>query len=107
QLAKAIGSGDLSDAQQAYATLTQTQGNTPGSNANSPFGQALTQIGQALQNGDLAGAQKALDALRSQTQGAHHHHHHGGHHSSGGESTAATPPTSSNSGASTNVDVTA
>ena len=59
QLVSALNSGNLQDAQQAYATLSQQQGSNQGSSANSnnPFSQALSQIGQALQSGDLAGAQ--------------------------------------------------
>ena len=81
QLAQAIQAGDLSDAQQAYATLSDLQNQGQGPNANSPFAQALSQIGQALQNGDIGGAQQALQSLAQQSQGTHHNHHH---HSDGG-----------------------
>ena len=74
-LAKAIKSGDLSGAQQAYATLTQAQsanGTTP--DLDSPAGKALAHTGQALQSGDIATAQQSLASLQS------HGHRHGGHH---------------------------
>jgi hypothetical protein len=101
QLANSLNSGDLSGAQQAYASLTQTQqqGNTQ-IDPNSPFGKALTQIGQALQSGDLSGAQQALSSLKQQgTQGAHHHHHH--RQGSSSTTTSNSSTTSATSAAST------
>jgi hypothetical protein len=74
QLGNALQSGDLSAAQSAYTTLSQS----PAAQGNGPFAQALQQIGQDLQSGDIAGAQKALAALQQQVKGHHHHHHHGG-----------------------------
>jgi len=64
-LFSALGSNNLSAAKQAYSALTN--GATPpnASNANSP----IAQIGAALSNNDLAGAQqiaKALEAARTQ-----------------------------------------
>jgi hypothetical protein len=61
QLATALDSGSLSDAQQAYSALTQLQdsGQGPSANANTPVASVLSQIGQDLQNGDLSGAQQA------------------------------------------------
>lgn len=80
QLQSAIQSGDLQSAQSAYATLS-TQ---VGSNPNSPFAQALNQIGQDLQSGNIGQAQKDMASIQQQMQQAqqarahHHHHHHGG-----------------------------
>jgi len=108
QMVKAIKSGDLSGAQQAYATLAQTQesGQGPGADQSSPFGVTLGQIGQALQNGDIAGAQQALSSLGQQLQAHQHHHHHrsGNDASSGSPSVGAdgTPTTVGN-----NVDLSA
>jgi hypothetical protein len=70
QLASALQSGDLSGAQQAYATLASS----PAAQGNSPSAQALQKIGQDLQSGDLADAQKALASLQ---HARGHHHHHG------------------------------
>ena len=96
QLSKAISSGDVNGAQQAYAQLTQALGTNGAagstSNANDPFSQALAAIGQSLQNGDIGGAQQALANLQQQMQGARGHHHHGGHH--GGGQTNASSNTS-------------
>jgi hypothetical protein len=60
---------------------------------NSPFAQAIQQIGQDLQAGDassLADAQKVMSSLQ-QARG-HHHHHHGG----GGEVSGSTNSSTAN-----------
>jgi soluble cytochrome b562 len=77
QLASALNSGNLSAAQQAYATLSQQLSSSQGAsaNGNNSFATTLNQIGQALQNGDLAGAQQALASLQ-QARGGHHHGRH-------------------------------
>jgi hypothetical protein len=125
-LAKAINSGNLTGAQQAFAQLSQTLGGnsngggSSGSNTNKPndpFSQALDAIGQALQSGDIGGAQQALASLQQQAQSGRAHHHHGGHRGGGGSnggtnaSTATSPLTSGTTGTSatvgTSVDVTA
>jgi hypothetical protein len=80
-LADALKSGNLADAQKAFAQLqsdgvktSQTQNsNSQTSSQSSPL-QALS---GALQNGDLAGAQQAFAQLQ-QGMKAHHHHHHQG-----------------------------
>ncbi len=118
QLAKAINSGNLTAAQQAFAALSQTLGNSSsgGNNANTPndpVSQALAAIGQALQSGDIAGAQQALASLQ-QAQGArghhHHHHGHGGDAGASGGTNASSPSAPSSVGPTTTgttVDVTA
>ena len=50
-LVTSLNSGDLSGAQQAYSSLSELQ---RFANPNKPFGQAMSQIGQAFQNGDFA-----------------------------------------------------
>lgn len=73
-LADALQSGNLSDAQKAFAQL-QSDGvktsQTQNSNSQSSPLQALA---SALQNGDLSGAQQAFAQLQ-QGMKAHHHHH--------------------------------
>jgi len=81
-LSSALKSGDLKAAQAAYAKLSNGSGN---SNGNGP----LAQIGQALQNGDLAGAQKAEQTMRSH-RGGHHHHDQDG---DANKDAQAAPPT--------------
>ena len=107
QLAKAIQSGDLSGAQDAYNAL-EAQG---GGNPNSPFAQALSAIGTALQNNDIDGAKSALAQLQQQIQSAQHHHHHHRHSAPPQSDQAAStvsPATDTSTSASGNtVDVTA
>ena len=65
-LMTSVKAGDLGAAQQAYAKLAGTTG---AANGNSP----LAKIGQALQNGDIAGAQSAATQLQASRSGHHHH----------------------------------
>ena len=84
QLVSAVNSGDLTTAQQAYADFTNGPGaKVAQANPDSPLAQALNQIGQALQSGDVGGAQKALAALRP--------HGHGGHHRPAASAQETTP----------------
>ena len=64
-LVSALNSGDLPGAQRAYASLSEIQSGDQGrfANPNGPFAQAVSQIGQALQSGDLNAAQHALSLL--------------------------------------------
>lgn len=62
KLSQDLQSGDLTDAQTDFVTLSQSF--TAQTSANSPFGQALSKIGQDIQSGDLTAAQDALNALR-------------------------------------------
>ncbi len=107
QLAKAVQSGDLNAAQQAYTSFTQSPaGKAAASDPNSPLSQALNQIGQALQSGDVNGAQQALSSLKPH---GHHHHHHGGGgapQSTSAEPAGSTVPTDPNApGAALNLTV--
>jgi hypothetical protein len=102
-LVDALNSGNLADAQQAYSSLSQLQSNGQGplTNPNSPLSQALSQIGQDLQNNNLQAAQQALSSL--QQAGHHHHHgHHGGSESSGGSAVSATSSSASSASSITN-----
>jgi len=108
QLADALGSGNLSDAQQAYAALNQIQDSDQGRSAssNSPLAKALNTIGQALQKGDLAGAQQALQSFRAARGGHHHHGHHGSSDSSAPQTTSpnlAVADTSTSTGVSVDI----
>ena len=62
----ALQSGDLAAAQASYAGLSSASGAVSATSA-------LGQIGQALQTGDLAGAQKVAQSMRP-SHGGHHHH---------------------------------
>jgi hypothetical protein len=59
---------DLGAAQKAFSGL-------PGAAATLNGSSPLAQIGQALQVGNLAGAQKAAEAWQA-TRSSHHHHPH-------------------------------
>jgi hypothetical protein len=93
QLGQDLQSGNLTQAQQDYATLSQNlpvaQSSTTASSANSsnPIAQAFTALSQDLQNGNISAAQKDYATIQQdfqqqqQQQGTgqiHHHHHHGG-----------------------------
>ncbi|MES1152057.1 MAG: hypothetical protein ABUL54_09190 [Dongia sp.] len=108
QMADAIDSGNLQDAQNAFDNLasllnnnqqptqgtSQTQSQTAGS--GSDFSSLLNQIGSALQSGDLDQAKQALTNLQQSAQagrGGHRHHHHGGG-VGGGSGQSATNATS-------------
>lgn len=82
-LTKALQSNDLSAAKAAYAKLTSDNPNAASNNPNSP----LAQIGQALQKGDLAGAQKTLASVK----GGHHHQQRSGEANGSNASASATP----------------
>jgi outer membrane protein assembly factor BamD (BamD/ComL family) len=92
QLGQDLQTGNLSQAEQDYATLSQNfpvaQSSTTASTANnaSPIAQAFNALSQDLQNGNISAAQQDYatiqqDFQQQQQQGAgqvHHHHHHGG-----------------------------
>ena len=94
-LAETLQSGDLSGAQNAFASLlqlfpnssssansqTQSAATSPASsfsNGTSPITSDLSVLGQAIQSGDLTGAQSDFSKLMQDMQsigGGHHHHH--------------------------------
>jgi len=86
-LFSALQAGDLGAAQKAFAALG---GGNDSVNSNSP----LAKIGQALQNGDLAGAQSAAQALQAKRSG--HHHHHGAQQDAQSSTNPATPAQTTN-----------
>lgn len=99
QLSQALQSGDLSAAQQAYASLSQLP--QVQNSQNTILTQGLSAIGTALQSGNVNGAEQAFTSMQQQwrssvqassgatgnTQQAGGHHHH--HHHSGGASDAS------------------
>jgi len=103
-LQTALQSGDMTSAQQAFASLQKDmpKSSQAAGTTSNPAGQP-GQIGtdyqslqSALQSGDLSGAQSAFATLKQDMQGtgaAHGAHHH--HHSKGGDATSSTTPASS------------
>jgi len=63
QLSRALRSGDLSDAQQAYSTLANGKG-SQFLNQSPQLAEDFGAIGQKLEAGDLAGAQSAFATFR-------------------------------------------
>jgi outer membrane protein assembly factor BamD (BamD/ComL family) len=93
QLGQDLQAGNLSQAQQDYATLSQNFPNaqsattTTMANSSNPIAQAFAALSQDLQNGNISGAQQDYatiqqDFQQQQQQGSgqvhHHHHHHAG-----------------------------
>lgn len=77
QLASALQSGDLTDAQSAYSNIQQLLGgnqnsssSNTGSNGSNPIQNDFAALGQALQSGDLTQAQSAFSQLQSDVQSA-------------------------------------
>jgi hypothetical protein len=103
QLQQSLSSGNLSGAQQAFASLQQNlptpasgqNGNQTGSqtgNPNSPSSQIqqdFAAVGQALQSGDLSGAQQAFQKFQQDVQSAHHGRHHHRHAGGAGDAQAS------------------
>ncbi len=71
QLASALQSGDLTDAQSAYSNIQQVLQANSGSSTSggsSTLQNDFTALGQALQSGDLSTAQSAFAQLQSDVQ---------------------------------------
>ena len=69
-LSKALQSGDLTAAKQAFSSLASSFPQGVANNPNSP----LAKLGQALQTGNLSAVQSAFSAMR----GNHHHQRNDG-----------------------------
>src|SRR5271170_718416 len=82
QLTQALQSGNLTNAQQAFSSLTSSATNS--GLLSVQLTQDLSKLGSALQSGNLTGAQQAYSSVQQNLQNsaptaAHHHHaHHGG-----------------------------
>lgn len=101
QLGQDLQSGNLTQAQSDFATLSQNfpgAGQSSAATANAPNGngsvaQAFTQLGQDLQSGNLKAAQQDYANLQQDVQqndgqqvGRHHGHHH--HHTESAQSSS-------------------
>jgi hypothetical protein len=110
QLGQDLQSGDLSSAQADFATFSQAgpfgsatsatasssigAASTAAAPGASPVGQAVNQLSQDLQAGNVAAAQQDVSSLQQalQTQqgsGKHHRHHHHGGGGASGQSSAS------------------
>jgi len=97
QLGQDLQSGNLSAAQQDFATLQQLSpqaSSTSSAASSNPITQAFNQLSQDLQSGNLSAAQQDYTNIQQDFQNqisgqnptneVHHGHHH--HHGGGGES---------------------
>ena len=92
QLGQDLQSGNLTQAQQDYSTLSQ---NLPGATPTSsnPVLQAFAQLGKDLQAGNLQAAQQDYTTVEQDAQhnaaqiGGHHGHHH--HHAESSQSSSS------------------
>jgi len=82
QLGQDLQTGNLTQAQQDFATLAQS---VPGAlqNNNNPLVQDLKTLGKDLQSGNLSAAQQEYSKVQQDAQHVyshvrHHHHHHPG-----------------------------
>src|SRR5271157_2103560 len=67
-LSSALQSGDLTGAQNAFATLMQDLGSTNTQQATATLSTDLTALSSALQSGDLTGAQNTLATVMQDLQ---------------------------------------
>lgn len=92
QLGQDLQSGNLSAAQTDFTTLqslspqsssASSATSSSGSTSSNPIAQEFQELSQALQSGNLTGAQQDYSQLQQDFQsqsssGEHHHHHHSG-----------------------------
>ena len=97
QLGQDLQSGNLTQAQKDYTTLSQ---NLPGASqaqsTTNPVLQAFNQLGQDLQSGNLQAAQSDYatvqqDAQQNTTRAQGHHHHH--HRAENSQQSGSNTPT--------------
>jgi hypothetical protein len=91
QLGQDLQNGNVSAAQQDFATLQQfgpQSSSTLSTQTSHPMVQALNQLGQDLPSGNVSAAQKDYTNLKQDFQNASHtraHHHHRSHSADGSE----------------------
>jgi len=89
QLGQDLQAGNLSSAQQDFATLQQAGrlGSSTSTSQSNSIAQQFNQLSQDLQSGNLSAAQQDYTTiqqdLQSQSTQRHHHHHYRGGSSSG------------------------
>jgi hypothetical protein len=80
QLGQDLQAGNLSQAQQDFATLTQNLPAAQQQNSTSTLSQAFNTLGQDLKAGNLSAAQQDFTAIqqdvKEQSGQVQHHHHH-------------------------------
>jgi hypothetical protein len=80
QLGQDLQAGNLSQAQQDFATLTQSLPGGQPQNTTGPLAQAFNSLAQDLKAGNLSAAQKDFTTIQQDVQQEsgqiQHHHHH-------------------------------
>jgi len=110
-LQSALQSGNLSGAQQAFATLqkdmpsvsqtSSTSSTAASTTASSQVTNPFQALQSALSSGNLPAAQQAFAAMQQSmqnaagVQGGHHHHHHGGSVDSSSQTASSTSSSTS------------
>ncbi len=94
-LGSALNSGNITDAQSAFATILQTiQGNGGNSgSSNSQLSADFQSLQSALNSGDITSAQKVYATIQKDMKGVHGHHHH---HKDGDQNSSSSSTDSSN-----------
>ena len=64
----ALKSGNVSDAQKAFATL-QTDSSSQAGDANNPMSTDIQSLGNSIQSGDVAGAEQTLEQIQKHMKG--------------------------------------
>jgi ribosomal protein S20 len=64
-LIDAIKNADLEAAKEAYEKISESESGQANENAKSPLATLLSQIGEALEEGDIAAAQQALEEFEA------------------------------------------
>lgn len=115
-LDNALQSGNLSDAQSAFATFQQGLQNSSNNpiSSNKTLSSDVQSIQSALQSGDMSSAQQAFSKLTTDMRAARPHgggHHHGGGMppmppSSSTDSTSSTSSTNSSTSSTSTTDST-
>jgi hypothetical protein len=111
-IGKALSSGDLTSAQQAFSNLQSlgqppappSDSSTNGNSSTDPISNDINNLSSALQSGDLKGAQAAFKQLQSDLsssdstdstgQAGYGHHHHGTTGTAGAEQSSTQAATS-------------
>ena len=111
-IGKALSSGDLTGAQQAFSNLqsvgqppaASSDSSTNGNSSTDPISNDINNLSSALQSGDLKGAQAAFKQLQSDLsssdstdstgQAGYDHHHHGTTGTAGAEQSSTQAATS-------------
>jgi soluble cytochrome b562 len=91
QLGQDLQSGNLTQAQSDYTTLSQNISNSTQNSSDNSLAKEFSALGQALQSGNLSAAKQAYSTVRQDVQQAtaHVHHHRGSSQTSDSKSSSS------------------